>query len=156
MQQTSFDENLEVVGDGRLTKVQWLGEVADTGFAGFAGFHDREQPQPVRVSQGLEHCRPLLGFSGAQRRPAGWKTAGIVHQGVERLRSGECREISATHDATEHHEAARVEASKKTVWATGCRSWYLDDRGIPMVWPWPFARFREEMAAPKLDAFHLV
>ena len=23
--------------------------------------------------------------------------------------------------------------------STGCRSWYLDDRGVPMVWPWPFS-----------------
>ena len=49
----------------------------------------------------------------------------------------------------------RVEAAKQTVWITGCRSWYLDDRGIPAVWPWTFDRFREEMAAPKLPAFEL-
>ena len=52
-------------------------------------------------------------------------------------------------------EADRVEAAKKTVWTTGCRSWYLDDRGVPATWPWPFDRFREEMAAPKLDAYEL-
>jgi cation diffusion facilitator CzcD-associated flavoprotein CzcO len=72
---------------------------------------------------------------------------------VERIHSGECREISATRDAMEHHEAARVEAAKKTVWTTGCRSWYLDDRGVPATWPWPFDRFRAEMAAPKMDAY---
>jgi hypothetical protein len=50
-------------------------------------------------------------------------------------------------------EAARVEAAQNTIWVTGCNSWYLDDRGIPATWPWSFARFREEMAAPKSEAF---
>jgi hypothetical protein len=42
------------------------------------------------------------------------------------------------------------------VWATGCRSWYLDDRGIPASWPWTFDRFRQEMAAPDLGAYERV
>jgi cation diffusion facilitator CzcD-associated flavoprotein CzcO len=76
-----------------------------------------------------------------------------IMQLIERLRSGECREISATPEATEQFEAARVEATKKTVWVTGCRSWYLDDRGIPATWPWSFDRFRTEMRTPALTAF---
>ncbi len=76
-----------------------------------------------------------------------------VMQLIERLRSGECREVAATRSAMEKFEAARVEAAKKTVWVTGCRSWYLDDRGIPATWPWPFDRFRAEMKAPKPEAF---
>lgn len=72
---------------------------------------------------------------------------------VERLRAGECREISATPEAMEQFEAARVEAAMKTVWVTGCRSWYLDDRGIPATWPWSFDRFREEMHSPRADAY---
>lgn len=78
---------------------------------------------------------------------------GYVMQLIERIRSGECREISATNDAMETFEASRVEAAKKTVWVTGCKSWYLDDRGIPATWPWPFDRFRAEMRAPELSAF---
>ncbi|MFN8034785.1 MAG: NAD(P)/FAD-dependent oxidoreductase [Acidimicrobiia bacterium] len=74
---------------------------------------------------------------------------------VQKLRVGECREISATHAAMERHEAARTEATKSTIWSTGCRSWYLDDRGVPAVWPWTFTRFREVMAAPDLDAYDL-
>jgi cation diffusion facilitator CzcD-associated flavoprotein CzcO len=72
---------------------------------------------------------------------------------VDELRSGEHREISATQSAMDELEAARVEASKKTVWVTGCQSWYLDDRGVPAVWPWSFDRFRAEMAAPDPAAF---
>jgi cation diffusion facilitator CzcD-associated flavoprotein CzcO len=75
---------------------------------------------------------------------------------VEELRAGRCREIAPSEEATARFDAARVEAAKKTVWATGCRSWYLDDRGIPASWPWTFDRFREEMAAPDLGAYERV
>jgi len=78
---------------------------------------------------------------------------GYIMQLVDRLRTGEGREISATHEAMERLEAARVEAARGTIWSTGCRSWYLDDRGIPAVWPWPFSRFRTEMAAPQWEAY---
>ncbi len=72
---------------------------------------------------------------------------------IDQLRAGEHREISATEAAMEEFEAARVEASKKTVWVTGCQSWYLDDRGVPAVWPWSFDRFRAEMREPAAEAF---
>jgi cation diffusion facilitator CzcD-associated flavoprotein CzcO len=78
-----------------------------------------------------------------------------VMQLVDLVRSGRCREVSASAAATARFEAERVEAARKTVWMTGCRSWYLDDRGIPAVWPWTFDRFREEMAEPRLDAYEL-
>jgi cation diffusion facilitator CzcD-associated flavoprotein CzcO len=79
-----------------------------------------------------------------------------VMQLIERLVGGECREVCATQEAIERFEADRVEAAKNTVWVTGCRSWYLDDRGVPAVWPWSFDRFREEMAAPRLEDYELV
>jgi cation diffusion facilitator CzcD-associated flavoprotein CzcO len=77
---------------------------------------------------------------------------GYILQLIERLRDG-VREISPRHEATDEHERARTEAAQNTIWITGCRSWYLDDRGIPAVWPWPFERFRAEMRAPKLEAY---
>jgi len=78
-----------------------------------------------------------------------------ILQLVERLQSGEGREIAATRRALEEFEEARAEASAKTVWVTGCKSWYLDDRGLPAVWPWPFAQFRERMSIPDPEAFEL-
>jgi len=78
---------------------------------------------------------------------------GYVMQLIERLRAGVCREISASREAMNEWEALRTEAAKRTVWVTGCRSWYLDDRGIPATWPWSFDRFREEMREPKLASF---
>jgi hypothetical protein len=38
---------------------------------------------------------------------------------------------------------------------TGCRSWYLDEDGIPAAWPWTLQRFREEMQTPEFSDFEL-
>ncbi|BBZ14004.1 flavin-containing monooxygenase [Mycobacterium branderi] len=81
---------------------------------------------------------------------------GYLMQLIELLGDGGCRQISASRQATARFEAARVQAAKKTVWVTGCRSWYLDDRGVPVAWPWTFTRFREVMASPALNDYELV
>ena len=78
---------------------------------------------------------------------------GYIMQLIDRIRSGECREVCATHEALDRFERERAEAAANTVWVTGCHSWYLDDRGLPAVWPWPFLRFRDEMKAPDPAAF---
>lgn len=65
------------------------------------------------------------------------------------------REICASHAASERFDDERVAAARNTVWSTGCRSWYLDDRGIPAAWPWTFDRFREAMASPVLADFQM-
>jgi len=81
---------------------------------------------------------------------------GYVMQLVEQISEGRCREISPTTEAAVRFEEERTEAAGKTVWVTGCRSWYLDDRGVPAVWPWSFTRFREVMARPVLEDYELV
>lgn len=81
---------------------------------------------------------------------------GYIMQLVDLVCSGKSRAVSASHDAAARFEAERVEAAKRTVWVTGCRSWYLDDRGVPAAWPWSFDRFREEMARPKPADYDLL
>jgi cation diffusion facilitator CzcD-associated flavoprotein CzcO len=76
-----------------------------------------------------------------------------ILQLVEQIRSGRCRALAPSASATEAFDNARTEAARNTIWTTGCKSWYLDDRGIPASWPWPFDRFRAEMAKPKLEAY---
>lgn len=79
---------------------------------------------------------------------------GYIAQLIEKLRSGEAREIAPTAAAMDSFEAARAEAAKKTVWYTGgCNSWYLDADGIPASWPWTYSRFVDMMAAPDMSAF---
>ncbi len=79
-----------------------------------------------------------------------------ILQLVELRRSGRCREVCASQAATDRFDVERSEAAKSTVWTTGCRSWYLDDRGIPAAWPWTFDRFRQEMAEPDLNSYEMV
>jgi cation diffusion facilitator CzcD-associated flavoprotein CzcO len=78
-----------------------------------------------------------------------------IMQLIELVRSKSCREVSASRTALERFDSDRLEAAKKTIWQSGCSSWYLDDRGVPAVWPWTFDRFREEMAEPRLSDFEL-
>jgi cation diffusion facilitator CzcD-associated flavoprotein CzcO len=81
---------------------------------------------------------------------------GYVLQLIDRVRAGGAVGLCPTEEAAEAFDAERVEAAKKTVWATGCRSWYLDDRGIPFAWPFTFSRFAEEMASPDPEAYQSV
>jgi cation diffusion facilitator CzcD-associated flavoprotein CzcO len=81
---------------------------------------------------------------------------GYVMQLIELVRAGVARHISASEAAAERFEAERVAATKTTIWSTGgCKSWYLDPRGVPSVWPWGFDRFREVMSAPDLADYDL-
>jgi cation diffusion facilitator CzcD-associated flavoprotein CzcO len=80
---------------------------------------------------------------------------GYILQLIEQLRAGHCREISPTLASTEDFESQRVAAAANTVWMTGCRSWYLDDRGVPAAWPWTIERFKAEMTAPQLQAYEM-
>lgn len=79
-----------------------------------------------------------------------------IIQLVNQRREGRCRYLCASQEALENFDAARTKAAKSTVWTTGCRSWYLDDRGIPAAWPWTFDHFREAMERPDLAAFDLI
>jgi cation diffusion facilitator CzcD-associated flavoprotein CzcO len=78
-----------------------------------------------------------------------------IMQLVEQVRSGSCKEVSASRAATERFDSERIEAAKKTIWASGCNSWYLDANGVPAAWPFTFDRFREEMNKPRLSDFEL-
>ncbi len=71
------------------------------------------------------------------------------------LRGGACRAIEATTAACTAFNQDIREAMKGTVWVSGCRSWYLDKNGQPILWPWTLERFQAEMAAPDLTEYAL-
>lgn len=77
-----------------------------------------------------------------------------VEQLLDRLRHG-AESVEVRETAAAEFEAARVDATKHTVWVTGCRSWYLDDRGVPTAWPWSYQRFRDLLAAPDPTHFRV-
>jgi cation diffusion facilitator CzcD-associated flavoprotein CzcO len=75
---------------------------------------------------------------------------------LDLLRKGECRGFAPSMAALESYEAQREVAAKRTVFASGCRSWYLDDRGIPQVWPWSWQHFVTVMARPEFGDYELI
>src|SRR5262249_21145767 len=56
---------------------------------------------------------------------------GYVMQLIERVRSGASAEVSPSHDAMARFEVERRQAAAKTIWNSGCKSWYLDATGLP-------------------------
>ena len=80
---------------------------------------------------------------------------GYLVQLLDLLRRDDVDEISATAAAAARFEEERTEAAKRTIWATGCRSWYLDDRGIPAAWPWTFRRYRDVLAYPTIEHYEV-
>lgn len=77
-----------------------------------------------------------------------------IAQCIDKLSQGEWDEISPRHEAMEQFETERTAAAKKTVWFKGgCKSWYLDKKGVPSSWPWTYLRFVSAMAEPDWQAF---
>ena len=79
-----------------------------------------------------------------------------VMQLVDLIRQGKARQVSADPAATDRFFAAMVKATKGTIWATGCQSWYLDKSGVPASWPWDYTYFEERMAKPNLEDYEIV
>jgi cation diffusion facilitator CzcD-associated flavoprotein CzcO len=47
------------------------------------------------------------------------------------------------------------EAMKKTVWLSGCNSWYINEHGSTPMWPWTFERYEHEMSKVNPTEFHM-
>lgn len=96
---------------------------------------------------------PVGNFTLIDIAEAQWA---YIDQLVDLLRAGTCDAVAPSMAALEDYEARRTEAAKRTVFASGCRSWYLDKNGVPQVWPWSYAYFQEVMARPNLSDYDLM
>ena len=76
-----------------------------------------------------------------------------VLQLIQRVRSGACREVAATVEATDRFNAELQKAMQNTIWVSGCRSWYLDANGVPATWPYTVQHFRDVMQHPDWSDF---
>ncbi len=74
---------------------------------------------------------------------------------IDLVRAGKCKAFAPSEAALVDYEARRNERAKKTVFASGCHSWYLDKNGVPQVWPWSWDHFTEVMSAPKIEDYVL-
>ncbi|WP_336951320.1 NAD(P)/FAD-dependent oxidoreductase [Sphingobium aromaticivastans] len=80
---------------------------------------------------------------------------GYIQPFFEMIEEGKVRAVSASHDAMARYEANRLQAAGKTVFGSGCTSWYLDREGVPLTWPWSYDAFGQAMAAPVMEDFEL-
>ena len=71
------------------------------------------------------------------------------------LQSGKAARLVPKEDATRAFHATLMEAMKDTVWMTGYSSWYLDEHGVPITWPWSAKRFHKDMRKPDWSEFEL-
>jgi cation diffusion facilitator CzcD-associated flavoprotein CzcO len=81
--------------------------------------------------------------------------AKYIAQWIEILWRGGVHSVAPTVGATEAFNRALREAMPGTTWVSGCASWYLDDTGTPILWPWPPSQFDEALAQPRLGDFDL-
>jgi cation diffusion facilitator CzcD-associated flavoprotein CzcO len=75
--------------------------------------------------------------------------AAYAMEWIRRIHRGAVRSFSPTTEATDSYYRELKAALPDTVWATGCKSWYLDADGDPELWPWTPARHRSMLAAPE-------
>lgn len=80
---------------------------------------------------------------------------GYIRQLLELLATGAGREIVPRPEAAKAFRDAVRAQVPSTVWAQGCSSWYIDKNGNVASWPWTYAKFREDMAAPRLEDFEI-
>ncbi|WP_084529445.1 flavin-containing monooxygenase [Nocardia crassostreae] len=66
---------------------------------------------------------------------------------IDRWRDNLFDTVAPTHRATAAYNAELRAALPRTVWTSGCSSWYLDQNGNPELWPWTPADHRNRLTA---------
>tara|TARA_B100000674_G_C37973252_1_gene977998 strand:- start:746 stop:2239 length:1494 start_codon:yes stop_codon:yes gene_type:complete len=80
---------------------------------------------------------------------------GYIMRLIDLWRSNEADSIVPKKNASEKFNSEVKNAMGKTVWVSGCQSWYIDKFGNPAMWPWSYERFRDEMKEPNLTEFDI-
>lgn len=80
---------------------------------------------------------------------------GYIMKCIEAMRVRGAKAMVPREDATERFNEDVKDAMTKTIWTSGCQSWYIDKNGVPSLWPWSAAKFDSDLAEPDLDEFRL-
>jgi cyclohexanone monooxygenase len=78
-----------------------------------------------------------------------------ILQLVALLQSGAATAIDPKGEPTSAYNAALRVKADASLWASGCKSWYLGKDGKVYTYPWPFTQFQAEMREPLLEDFNL-
>ena len=71
-----------------------------------------------------------------------------VIQLIEKWREGEIDSIEPKQEAIERFAQHIKRGMKNTTWVAGCQSSYLDQTGEPILWPYTWQQWVDEMAVP--------
>lgn len=75
---------------------------------------------------------------------------------LNKMRAEALTEVAPREEAFVEYNATMAQAAQQTVWFTGgCDSWYLDQSGIPNIYPWRPRQFRSEMRHPRWEEYEL-
>lgn len=75
---------------------------------------------------------------------------------IDNLACGHARALDLKPEVMSDYNVRRISAAKKTIFGSGCTSWYLDADGIPASWPWSYEAFAQQTSAPQLHEFEHV
>jgi cation diffusion facilitator CzcD-associated flavoprotein CzcO len=78
-----------------------------------------------------------------------------VLQLVALIQTGQARAVAAKMEPTRAYNAALKAKMDGSIWASGCRSWYIDKNGNVASYPWSYETFERDMSAPVLEDFEL-
>jgi cation diffusion facilitator CzcD-associated flavoprotein CzcO len=68
---------------------------------------------------------------------------------INQLRDGVVRTAAPTEAATKDYNESMKAAMPRTIWVTGCSSWYLGRDGLPELFPWTPDTHRELLRQPE-------
>ena len=69
---------------------------------------------------------------------------------IDKWRAGEFDEVEAKPEAIAEFNAYVKKGLKGTAWVGGCQSWYLDQDGDPILWPYTWKQWVKEMREPQM------
>ena len=95
---------------------------------------------------------PVGNFSLIDIAERQWE---YIDQLIEHVRDG-AKQVAPTPEAFADYEERRIAAAKKTIFGSGCTSWYLDAEGVPASWPWSYDAFAQAMSKPRLEDYEIV
>jgi cation diffusion facilitator CzcD-associated flavoprotein CzcO len=78
---------------------------------------------------------------------------GYIVNWIERMHDERLSSVVPTDEATDAYYDRLKAAFPGTIWVTGCQSWYLDNAGLPELWPWTPARHRKMLSGVQRSDF---
>ena len=76
---------------------------------------------------------------------------------LDKMKRGHHVAIAAKQEAFSAYNDAMHATLPNTVWVTGgCTSWYIDESGLPNLYPWAPEQYLEEMHNPDFSEFRLM